>query len=88
MSFGDDRIEAIRRQAEDLIQSLALTAEEEVFARRLAEEVFEQATKTYLALPEPALDRTRAVAAAAAVAYALVTTTGWADRTDTEFPPA
>jgi hypothetical protein len=47
-------------------------------------EVFDHATEACLQLPVPMLDRTRA----AAVEVALVTTTGWADRTDSEFPPS
>ena len=85
--YGDERIEAIRKQAEDVLAKLNLNAAEEAFAREHAKVVFDGITEAYLAKGNEFFDGTRALSAAAAVAYALILVNDWASKTDTEFPP-
>lgn len=85
--YGDEHIEAIRRQAEAMLATLNLNPVEEAFAREHSKLIFDGITEAYLANGNEFSDRTRALSAAAAVAYALILVNDWALKTDTEFPP-
>lgn len=84
---NDDRIEAVIREAADLISALNLTPDEEIFASDVAKRLHEEATTAYLCLDDEGLGKTRALSAAAAVALALVTVKEWARKVDSDFRP-
>jgi hypothetical protein len=75
--FGDERLESIKRQAEETLSRLKLTTEEEQFARHHAEAIYDHVTEAYMSVGGEKFDRMRALSAAAAVAYALIAVNGW-----------
>ncbi len=85
--YGDERIEAIRKQAEAMLATLNLNPVEEAFAREHSKLIFDGVTAAYLAEGNEFFDQTRALSVAAAVAYALILVNDWASKTDTDFPP-
>ncbi len=86
--YGDEQIESLRKQAESVLASLRLSAEEDAFARHHSKLLFDTITEAYLAAGDDFCDRARALSAAAAVAYTLILVNDWATKTDTEFPPS
>jgi hypothetical protein len=85
--YGDERIEAVRKQAEEMIGQLALNPDEDAFAREQSKLVFDGLTEAYLAKGDGFFDRTRALTVAAALAFALILADDWAKKVDSEFPP-
>lgn len=85
--YGDERIKAIRKQAEEMLAKLNLNGPEEAFAREQAKLVFDGVTEAYLAKGDDFFDNTRGLSAAAAIAYALILINDWASKIDSEFPP-
>lgn len=84
--FSDDQIDAIRRQADDLLARLTLSAEEREWAEAQAKVIFGAVTAAYLQIGDEQFGRLRGMAVAGAVAFALITTNEWAMKLDKDFP--
>ena len=69
-----------------LFDRLQLSEEERMFAVQEGDIVYDLVAKAYLELPEEAYATTRAVAASAALAYALIKIDLWGKKVDEDFP--
>lgn len=75
--FSEEEIAAIRQQAEDLLSKLNLTDEEREWSDKQAKLIHDNVTDAHFSIGGEAYDRIRPIAAAAAVAYALITIQAW-----------
>ena len=84
--FSDDDVQSIIKQMEELFTRLQLTQEERLFAMEQGDAAYDAVVEAQLSIPIEAYDRMRAVAASAALAYALIKVDVWARATDKDFP--
>jgi hypothetical protein len=74
----------VQQQMEELVVKMNLSPMEEVFARELAETIFEHVIGEYQ--HHEHIEKMRAAAAAAGVAHALIAVDSWARRFDADAP--
>jgi hypothetical protein len=84
--FSDDDVEKILSQMTELFDRLKLTGEERAFAIQAGDAAYESVVNAHLSIPDESYDRIRAVAASAALAYALIKLDVWAGKLDEDFP--